>query len=344
MKLSPVSRPMRHLVSAAAAALMLTGALHVMPAHAATLTLYSAQHEQVVNQLVKDFEAQSGISVKVRTGEGPALAAQLVAEGERTPADVYFTENSPELVLLDRKGLLAKVDNGALQGVPARFNATDGSWLGVLARENVLVYNTAKLQPQQLPASLLDLAKPEWKGKVGIAPSDADFLPVVSAVLALHGEAATLQWLKGLKTNAQIFDDDEGVTAAVNRGGVVTGIINNYYWDRLHAALGDKSTKSAIHHFGHGDVGAVINVSGAAVMKASKHQDDAQKFVAYLVSERAQKLMADGHVSFEYPLHPGVAADPILKPFNALTPPALTFDQLGDDSQAGKLLRQAGLL
>ncbi|MPU68446.1 ABC transporter substrate-binding protein, partial [Escherichia coli] len=150
-------------------------------------------------------------------GQDGKPPAQIVAEGDRTPADVYFTENSPELVLPDRKGLLAKTDGAALQAVPARFNPADGNWVGVLARENVLVYNTAKLQPQQLPASLLDLAKPEWKGKVGVAPSDADFLPLVSAVLALHGEAATLQWLKGLKANAQVFDDDEGVTAAVNR-------------------------------------------------------------------------------------------------------------------------------
>ncbi|MGZ2749267.1 iron ABC transporter substrate-binding protein [Burkholderia stagnalis] len=344
MNTSPVRRPTRHLVAAAAAVLMLSGALHVTRARADTLTLYNAQHEQVVNRLVKDFEAQTGISVKVRSGEGPALAAQLVAEGERTPADVYFTENSPELVLLDRKGLLAKVDADSLKAVPARFSATDGNWQGVLARESVLIYNTAKLQSQPLPVALLDLAKPEWKGKVGIAPSDADFLPLVSAVLALHGEAATLQWLKGLKTNAQIFDDEEGVAAAVNRGGVVTGLVNNYYWDRLHAELGDKATRSAVHHFTHGDVGGVVNVSGAAVLKASKRAADAQKFVAYLVSERAQKLMATSRVSFEYPLRPGVAPDPILKPFNELSPPSLRFEQLGDDSQAGKLLRQAGLL
>ncbi|WP_323120594.1 iron ABC transporter substrate-binding protein [Burkholderia alba] len=335
----------RHALSAAAAAaLALVGALSAPLADAATLTLYSAQHEQVVNQLVKDFEAQSGISVKVRTGEGPALAAQLVAEGDRTPADVYFTENSPELVLLDEKGLLSKVDAATLQTVPARFSAPDGNWVGVLARENAIVYNTAKIQPQQLPASLLDFAKPAWKGKVGIAPSDADFLPLVSAMLALKGEAATLEWLKGLKANAQIFDDDEGVTAAVNRGGVVTGIINNYYWARLHAELGDKSTRSALFHFGNGDIGGLINISGAAVMKASKHTAEAQKFLAYLVSERAQNLMAKGHISFEYPLHAGVAPDPILKPFDQLSPPSLTLEQLGDDSQAGKLLRQAGLL
>jgi iron(III) transport system substrate-binding protein len=328
-----------------AAALTLT-ALATMPsaAHADSITLYNAQHEQVVNLLAKDFEKQSGISVKIRNGEGPAMAAQIVAEGAAAPADVYFTENSPELMLLEEKGLLGKVDSGTLATVPTRFNSPGGSWVAVTARENVLAYNTTRLQPSQLPQSLFDLAKPEWKGKVGIAPSDGDFLPLVSAVLALKGEAQTVQWLKGLKANAQIFDDDEGVVAAVNRGAVATGLINNYYWARLHAELGDGKTRSAIYHFGNGDAGALVNVSGAAVLKSAHNPAGGQKFLAYLVSDRAQQLMANSHVMFEYPLHAGVAPDPILKPLADLSPPSLSIEQLGDDSQAGKLLRQAGLL
>ncbi|WP_428996050.1 iron ABC transporter substrate-binding protein [Paraburkholderia ferrariae] len=339
MKLSMMRAPL----CAATLSLALAGMLP-LAAHAASITLYNAQHEQVVNQLAKDFQQQTGIDVKIRSGEGPALAAQLVAEGEKTPADVYFTENSPELMLLEEKGLLAPVQKATLAAVPERFNSPQGQWVGVTARENVLAYNTAKVQPAQLPKSIFDLAKPEWKGKVGIAPSDADFLPLVDAVLAVKGEAVTLEWLKGLKTNSQIFDDDEGVVAAVNRGAVATGVINNYYWDRLHAQIGDKKTQSAVAHFADGDVGALVNVSGAAVMKSAHNVDGAQKFLAYLVSERAQKLMAQDHISYEYPLRPGVASDPINKPFEQLKPPALTIQQLGDDSQAGKLLRQAGLL
>jgi iron(III) transport system substrate-binding protein len=331
-------------MSGAAALLLATLGTAPIAAHAASITLYSAQHEQVVNMLAKDFEKQTGVSVKIRTGEGPALAAQLVAEGAASPADVYFTENSPELMLLEEKGLLGKVDAATLAAVPSRFDSPTGAWVGVTARENVLAYNTAKLKPAELPQSLFDLAKPQWKGKVGIAPSDGDFLPLVSAVLALKGEAATLEWLKGLKANSQIFDDDEGVVAAVNRGAVETGIINNYYWARLNAEIGDKSTRSALYHFSSGDAGALVNVSGAAILKSAHNEQDAQKFLAYLVSERAQTLLAKSHVDFEYPLHAGVAPDPILKPFNELTPPSLTVQQLGDDSKAGDLLRQAGLL
>ncbi|MGA7817191.1 extracellular solute-binding protein, partial [Caballeronia sp.] len=275
------------------AALAVAAALPI-ESQAASLTLYNAQHEQVVAALAKDFEKQTGISVKVRNGEGPAMAAQLVAEGSASPADVYFTENSPELMLLDEKGMLAKTDASTLSNIPSRFNSPQGDWVGVLARENVLVYNTKKIDAAQLPASLMDLAKPQWKGKVGVAPSDGDFLPVVSAVIAMKGEAEALEWLKGLKKNAQIFDDDEGVVAAVNRGGVATGVVNNYYWARLHVQLGDSATRSAIYHFPNGDVGALVNVSGAAVLKSSTNQQAAQQFLAYLVSERAQQLMANG--------------------------------------------------
>jgi iron(III) transport system substrate-binding protein len=319
-------------------------ALFGSAAQAATLTIYSAQHEQTVNSLVKDFESESGISVRVRTDEGPALAAQIVAEGAKSPADIYFTENSPELMLLQEKGLLAPVDAATLGAVPARFNSPDGQWVGVLAREDVLAYNPALIQAAQLPASLLDLAKPEWKGRIAIAPSDADFLPLVSAVLALKGHDVTLTWLKGLKTNAQIFDDDEGVVAAVNRRAVAVGVINSYYWARLHAELGDKGTQSAVYHFGGGDVGGLINVSGAAILKSSGHNAEAQKFLAYLVSDRAQRLMAENKVTFEYPLRPDVAPDPIIKPFGQLSPPAIDMKQLGDDSAVVPLLRQAGLL
>ncbi|KND57940.1 Ferric iron ABC transporter, iron-binding protein [Candidatus Burkholderia verschuerenii] len=255
-------------------------------AHAASIIVYNAQHEQVMNLLAKDFEQQTGIGVKIRNGKGSALAAQLVTEGANTPADVYFTESSPELILLEEKGLLTKVDPATLAVIPARFNSPMGDWVGVTARESVLAYNTGKIQASQLPPSLFDLAKPEWKGKIGIAPSDADFLPLVSAVLALKGQDQTLQWLKGLKTNAQIFDDDEGVVATVNRGGMVTGVINDYYWARLHAELGDKATRSALYHYGNGDVGSLVNVSGAAIMKSAHNTDGAQQFLKYLVSER----------------------------------------------------------
>jgi iron(III) transport system substrate-binding protein len=344
---APNRRPRRikqHSVVALAVAAGLCLGLVSHAALAASLTLYSAQHEQTVDLLTKAFTKETGIDVKVHSGEGPELASQLVKEGASSPADVFFTENSPELQLLSDKGLLAKVAPATLAAVPAQDSSAAGDWVGVLAREDVLAFNAAAVQEAALPASLLDLAKPEWKGKIAIAPTDADFLPLVGAVAALKGRPAALEWLKGLRENATIFDDDEGVVAAVDRGASATGIINNYYWARLRMEKGADKTQSAIHHFSGGDVGGLMNVSGAGVLKGSRNQAAAQKFLAFLVSRPVQEGLAKGEVSFEYPLATGVAPNPLLKPFEQLQPPALSMQDLGDDQEAAQLLRQAGLI
>jgi len=318
--------------------------LSASAAPAQTLTLYSAQHEQVVGMLTTMFTQETGIKVRVHTGEGPDIASQILQEGADSPADVFFTENSPELILLDEKGLLAPVAPATLAKTPAKYNAADGDWLGVLARENVLDFNPSMISASALPASLLDLAKPEWAGKIGIAPSDADFLPLVSAVIDTQGQPAALAWLQGLKNNAKIYEDDESIVAAVARGDVAVGVVNNYYWARLETALGPQHINSAIYHFKDGDIGGLINISGAAVLKSSKNQAAAQKFLAFLVSHAAQVALGQSEVDFEYPLAPGVAPNKLLTPFSALQPPSISVSKLGDDQAAGQLLQQAGLI
>ncbi len=327
------------LVLVPAIALSVTG-----PAKAETLTLYSAQHPQVDAMLMAAFTRQTGIEVQVREGEGPDIASEIIQEGADSPADVFFTENSPELNRLDEKGLLAPVDKATLAQVPAKYSAADGNWLGVLARENVLAYNTGLIRPSALPAALLDLAKPEWKGKLGFAPSDADFLPLVSAVIKQCGKDQALAWLQGLKANGTVYQDDEGAVAAVARGSVAVAIINNYYWYRLETDLGPRKIDSKIYHFKNGDLGGLVNISGAAMLKSSKNPAAAQKFLAFLVSPQAQVLLGKSEIDFEYPLRPGIAPNAKLTPFRDLQPPAVNVSTLGDDSEAGALLQQAGLI
>jgi iron(III) transport system substrate-binding protein len=332
----------------AASIVALLAALSCVPAaHAADapkLTLYSAQHEQLITMLADGFKKDTGIEIVVHKGEAPEIANQIDQEGSSSPADVVITENSPELLLLEEKGLLAKVDSGTLAQVPQQYSSPTGVWVGVLARENVLVYNPSMIKPEALPASLLDLSKPEWKGKLAFAPTDADFLPLISAIKSLKGEPAAVAWLKGIKNNGQVLDDDEGVVTAVDRGSAAVGIINSYYWYRFGAETGTANLHSAIHHFAGGDAGALINISGAAVLKSSKHPAEAQKFLAYIVSKPVQAAVAKSDIDFEYPLAAGVPANPALRPFDKLQPPAIDMKKLGDDQDAANMLRDAGLL
>ncbi|MDA8363582.1 MAG: extracellular solute-binding protein [Gammaproteobacteria bacterium] len=317
-----------------------------IPAAAAapTLVLYNGQHPQTVRLITRAFEKQTGIHVLVHSGEGPAIVEQILRERRRSPADVVFVENSTSINMLNRKGLLAPVPATTLARVPHRYSAPNGRWIAVVARQNVLTWNPALIHRTSLPDTLTALAGPRWKGRIAIAPGDSDFLPLVDAMIRLKGEQAALAWLEGLKRNAKTYPDDEGVVAAVNRGEVATGIINNYYWARLRTEVGPRHMHAEIAHFRRGDVGNLVNVSAAAVLSSAPHKMLAQRFLAFLVSRDAQEILARSNVDYEYPLVRGVKANPVVTPWNRLYPPKIAPWRLGTDAMALRLLEKAGLL
>lgn len=309
------------------------------------LVLYNGQHEQTTQALVSAFEKQTGISVTVRNGDEDQLAEQIMQEGSRSPADVFFTENSPALMKLAGQHLLAAVSKSTLAAVPSADSSPAGNWVGVTARVSALVYNTSALKPSQLPSSVMDLAKPEWAGKLGIAPGETDFQPIITSIADTYGSAAALAWLDAVKSNAgsHVYPDNETLTSEVNSGQVEIGLINHYYWYRLRAEIGTGAVHSALQYFAPGDPGYVLDVSGAGILASSTHQAAAQKFLAFLVSAAGQRIIAQTD-SFEYPLRPGIAANSGLPPLSSLHPDtADTIARLGDGSTALQLLQQAGL-
>ena len=291
------------------------------------LTLYNAQHEDLMQLMVDDFTKTTGIKVKMRSGEDPELGAQLVQEGAKSPADVFVTENSPAMTNVAGKGLFAKVDDATLAQVPAQFAPADKDWVGFAARSTVFVYNPAGLKAADLPASLMDLSQPKWKGKVGISPGGADFQAIVSAVLALKGEAATKAWLKGLKENAKVYQGNSAVLKAVNAGEVASGVIYHYYWFKDQGESGANSKNVTQMYFGNQDPGAFLSVSGAGVLKSSKHPAEAQQFVKWLNGLDGQKVLADSK-AMEYPIGNGAKANPALKPLSELQPPTVAVATL----------------
>jgi iron(III) transport system substrate-binding protein len=320
-----------------------TSACGASPSGGAALTIYNGQHEQTTVALVKAFERASGIKVSIRSSDEATLANQVLQEGSASPADVFYTENSPPLEALSEHGLLARVAPSTLAAVPARFSSDQGRWVGVSARVSVLVYNDSDLRPGQLPSSILGLAAPRWKGKVAYAPSESDFQPLVTAVAKLEGTPAAEAWLKGLQANARDLPDNETVTAQVNAGQSELGPINHYYWYRLRREDGGSGFHAALHFYAPRDPGYLLNVSGAAVLRSSSHKAAAQKFLAFLVSEAGQRVLAHSD-SYEYPLRPGVAAPAGLVPLAKLQPAELTPAELGDGSAALGLELKVGVL
>jgi iron(III) transport system substrate-binding protein len=308
-----------------------------------SITLYSGQHEQTTAMLVAAFEKRTGVKVKVRPGDETELASQIVQEGSNSPADVFYTENTPALEHLREQDLLSPLDASTLAAVPARYNSAQGDWVGVSGRVSVLVYNTQQVSPSSLPSSILALAEPKWKGKLGIAPSETDFQPLIASIAKFDGSGAAEKWLEGVKANSKIYPNSETVLAQVNNGESAIGPINHYYWYRLRDEVGQKGLHSALAYYAPHDPGDLLDVSGAAVLKSSFHQAAAQDFVAFLVSAEGQEVLTHSH-SYEYPLRPGVAPAKGLRPFAALQPAPITLSELGDGSTPLELEQKLGLL
>ncbi|KNC06789.1 extracellular solute-binding protein [Pseudomonas sp. RIT-PI-a] len=335
------SRNPRSLLRALAACLLST-ALVAPLAQAADkveLTLYNGQHKEIGEAIAKAYEAKTGIHVNVRKGSSNQLASQVMEEGERSPADLIYTEESPPLNNLGEKGFLAKTDDSTLNMLPPEYVAKDGSWIGVTARVRVVAYNPKLIDEKDLPDTVLEFAEPQWQGKVGFVPTSGAFQEQAVAIIKLHGREAAEEWLTGLRAFGKTYTNNMVALKAVENGEIATVLVNNYYWFALQREKGQLDSK--LHYFSNGDAGGLITISSAAVLKSSKHPREAQALLAYMASEEGQRVITQ--TTAEYPLHKGMVSDRGLKPFDELQAPAITPADIGNAEDALDMERDVGL-
>ncbi|UUR71629.1 iron ABC transporter substrate-binding protein [Enterobacter asburiae] len=306
------------------------------------IVVYNAQHENLVKSWVDGFTKETGIKVTLRNGDDSELGNQLVQEGSASPADVFLTENSPSMVLVDNANLFASLDADTLKQVPAEYRPAHGRWIGIAARSTVFVYNPEKLNEQQLPKSLMDLAKPEWKGRWAASPSGADFQAIVSAMLALKGEKATLEWLKAMKANFVAYKGNSTVMKAVNAGQIDGGVIYHYYRFVDQSKTGENSKNTQLYYFKHQDPGAFVSLSGGGVLASSKHKAQAQAFIKYITGKEGQESLRTNN-AFEYAVGVNAASNPKLVPLKDLDAPKVEPSTL-NSKKVIELMTQAGLL
>ncbi|MGY2439529.1 iron ABC transporter substrate-binding protein [Pseudomonas sp. SDO52101_S400] len=326
----------------AALATALLAAGQVYAADSVGIVVYNAQHETLTKAWVAGFTEETGIPVTIRNGDDTEMGNQLVQEGASSPADVFLTENSPAMVLVDNAKLFAPVAPATLEQVGAAYRPAHGQWVGIAARSTVFVYNPAKLAEKDLPKSLMDLATPAWKGRWAASPAGADFQAIVAAVLEQKGEAATLEWLKGMKANFTAYRGNSSVLKAVNAGQVDSGVIYHYYAFVDQSKTGENSKNTALHYFKHQDPGAFVSISGGGVLASSKHKDEAQKFLQYITGKQGQEVLRTGN-SFEYAVGKDAASNAKLVPLKDLDAPKVDASKL-DSKKAVELMTQAGLL
>ena len=334
---------MRRRLAGVALPLLLLATTLVACSGGDNLTLYSGRAEVQVKPLLEEFRKATGIKVAARYGASAELAAQIAEEGRGSRADVFWAQDAGALGSVDKLGLFGPLPAAAVSVVDKKFRAPDDNWTGVSGRARVVVYDPRKVPAAELPASVFDLTQPKWRGRIAIAPTNGSFQSFVTAMLIAVGEPRTKAWLEGIKANApKTYPSNDLIVKAANDGQVDLGLVNHYYLFQLQSEIGPDKTVARNHYTAGTDPGALVNVAGVGILKSSKKQADAARFVEYLLSEPAQRHFAD--VNFEYPLRPGVPTAAGLPPLQAGQGPPINLGDLADLDHTLDLLRSTGLL
>lgn len=306
------------------------------------IVVYNAQHASLTQAWASGFTAATGIKVTLRNGGDTELGNQIVQEGGASPADVFLTENSPAMALVDGAGLFAPLEADTLAQVGPNYRPAHGRWVGIAARATVFVYNKRKLSPGQLPKSMLELASPAWKGRWAASPAGADFQAIVGALLELKGEAVTAEWLKAMKENARLYKGNSVAMKSVNAGEVEGAVIYHYYRFGDQAKTGENSDNIALHYFRNEDPGAFVSLSGGGVLASSKHQAQAQAFVKWVSGKGGQDILRTGD-SYEYAVGLGAQSHRNLMPLTELQAPKVEPSKL-NSKKVTDMMTQAGLI
>lgn len=307
---------------------------------AGEITLYSGRAESLVGPLIEQFERDTGIKVHVRYGGSAELAATIQEEGNASPADVFWSQDPGPLGALAPRFL--ELSPAVLDAVSSGLRSHEGKWVGVSGRVRVVVYNPERVQPSQIPNSILGFTDPVWRNRVGWAPTNGSFQIMVTALRVMKGDAVAKQWLEDMKNNgAKPYANNSAIVQAVAAGEIDVGLVNHYY---LHAARRTTPNIKAENHYlnNPNDPGALIMVSGVGVLRTTKNRAAAEEFVSYLLSGAAQQYFATQ--TSEYPVVKGVIGPPGLTPFDQLSGPNIDFARLNDLQGTLALLRQTGVV
>jgi iron(III) transport system substrate-binding protein len=324
----------------AATALVGCGSSDEQASDVTELTIYSGRSEEFIAPFFAEWEEESGITLNIRYGDSAELATQILEEGSNSPADLFLSQDAGSLGAVAMADLFVALPDDVATTIPTEFIDGNRLWAGVTGRARVFAYNPTLLKV--LPTSITNLTEAVYKGKLGIAPTNASFQAFVTALIENKGSAFAEKWLADLKKNdVRIYPKNGAIVEAIDKGEISIGLVNHYYTWEISEALG-RPINAKNGFFAPGDYGNLINVSGAGILTSSKKYKAAQDLINFLTSEPIQdNFVAQTH---EYSLMPEAVAPDGLPLLADIGAPAIDLDTLKNIKATQDLLVKVGLL
>lgn len=296
-----------------------------LPALAEEVNIYSHRQPELIQPLIDAFTAETGIAVNVAFVD-KGMTERLVAEGDRSPADLVLTVDIARLTEVVAAGVTQPVQSEVLEAnIPAEFRDPADQWFGLTARARIIYAAKDRVQPGEV-TTYEDLASDKWKGRICTRSGTHDYnVALTAAILAHHDEAYTKAWIEGVKANLARKPDggDRDQVKAIWAGECDIAVGNTYYMGQMLADAEQKAWAESVNivfpTFEAG--GTHMNISGIAMTKAAPNKEAALKLMEWLSSDAAQKIYAE--TNHEFPVKPGVAKSELVASWGEFTPDTL---------------------
>ena len=268
--------------------------------------------------------------------------ASLREEGEASPADVFYTQDSGALAVLKDDGLARTLPDDVVGAVEDNYSDPDGEWTGASGRVRAVQYNTDAFDGDDLPEDIFAYAEDErFAGRISTRPNSGTFRAFIIAMIELHGEDRTREWVRAMVDDQEItlYSGGTEQAEAVAAGDQDIALGNQYYAGRILA--NDPSAPIDVT-FTRGDAGCLFNVSGIAILSAADKPNLAGEFTRHVLAREGQEFFVE--TNGEYPVLDGVDYVGDLPTLDEIEPPTFDLNRLGLDLQEARdLLREEGM-
>lgn len=302
----------------------------------ADVNVYTTREPALIQPVIDAFTAETGIAVNLAFIE-EGLVERLVAEGDRSPADLVMTVDIANLQQIVDAGVVQAVESEVLNAaIPAELRSPDNLWFTLTERARIVYASKERVAAGEI-TTYEDLASEKWAGRICTRSGTHNYtLALLSAVIAHHGEEAARAWAEGIKANLARPPEgnDRAQVRAIWAGECDISLGNTYYMGQMLADPEQQPWAESVNivfpTFENG--GTHINVSGIAMTHSAPNREEALQLMEFLVSPAAQAIYAE--VNHEYPVLAGAERSDLVASWGDFTPDTISLDEIAKNRAA----------
>ena len=261
------------------------------------LNIYSGRNSKLIEPLITSFENNTKIKINLVTGKSDAFIERLKLEGSNTPADILLTTDVARLTRAKDSNLLKSIKSEILKkNIPNKYKSIDNDWFGFSIRARPIIYSTQRVKKKDL-STYENLVDKKWKKRICMRSSSNVYNQSFVASMILNaGKKNTEKWIQGLVKNfaKKPYGNDRDQIRAISAGECDVTIANTYYLAKMLKSNKKTDVYAAqnvsIFWPNQNSSGTHINISGAGIIKDSKNEINAIKFLEFLSTKEAQSI------------------------------------------------------